>query len=277
MLTESELVKGINEIPPLPVAVSESMTLLNSKAVDFNQLQKAIAQDAGLSGRVLKVANSPFYGLAGQVGSIKEACVILGTHTLRNIVLAIGMMCKFPPESANNLNLSGLWHHSYCTGVTARLLAKKVGVDPEKAFTAGLLHDIGKMVLDVYFSAYYSDVITYQKENNCLLAEAESSVLGITHSLVGEKLAACWHLPEDIISSIGGHHDTAGATTTPMSDIVHISDIVSRSLDYGHPGDNLMPTLSEDSLNRLDLSLNDIRDELENIDNIMSTANELLG
>lgn len=277
MLTETELDKGINDIPPLPVAVSDSMALLNNDVVDFNELQNAIAQDAGLSGRVLKVANSPFYGLAGQVGSIKEACVVLGTHTLKNIILAVGMISKFPPELSKNINLTDLWYHSYCTGVTARLLANRAGIDPEKAFTAGLLHDLGKMVLDIYFNAHYSEVITFQKENDCLISEAESEVLGITHSIVGKKLAACWNLPEEIVVAIGGHHNTQSSCTTPLSDVVHLSDIVSRSLDYGHAGDNLIPVIDEGALHRLDLSLNHISDDLEKVDMVMSTAKELLG
>jgi len=277
MLTKAEIDNGIKEIPPLPLAVSESIELLNNEVCDFNILQNTIAKDVALSGRILKVSNSPFYGLSGQVSSIKESCVVLGTHTLKNILIAVGVMDKFPPSSGNNIDISKMWHHCYCTAVTAKLLAQQVGVDPEKAFTAGLLHDVGKMVLDVYFSHYYADAISHRKENDCLMIEAESEILGVTHSDVGGKIAACWNLPEDIVYVIESHHDTAEDVTTSLNDIVNLADIVSQGLGYGHGSESLMPVIDKGLLDRNGLTLEKISKSFEEIDKVMSTAKEFIG
>ncbi|MDH5735097.1 MAG: HDOD domain-containing protein, partial [Gammaproteobacteria bacterium] len=205
MLDAEELKRNINDIPPLPVAVVEAMRILESEEVNFYELQAIITKDAGLSSRVLSIANSPFYGMDGKVSSIKESCVILGTHTLRNIIIAAGMMGKFPSDMGHLLDLKELWRHSYATGVAASLLSEYCGIEQEKAFTAGLLHDIGKMVLDVYFQGEYMAVIQYCEQADFLLADAETHILGVDHAEIGEMIARRWNLPEEIVNAISGH------------------------------------------------------------------------
>ena len=275
MLTEAELDKGISEIPPLPAAVTDAMELLNCEEVDFNKLHNSITQDAGLSGRVLAVSNSSFYGMPGQIGSIKEACVILGTHTLRNIILAAGLIGEFPADASNNINISELWSHAYATGVAARLLGYECNVDQEKVFTAGLLHDIGKMVLDVYFSEQYHEVIQYRDKTDCLLHDAEMHVLGLTHAVVGSKLASCWNLPDEIVSAIRGHH-LDNSQISAFNDVIHIADIVSRALDIGDAGDSLIPALDEQALQRLGVTLPQVAEMFPKIEITMETSRELL-
>jgi len=275
MLTEAELDKGINEIPPLPEAVIDAMALLNCEEVDFNKLHSSITQDVSLSGRVLAVSNSSFYGMPGQIGSVKEACVILGTHTLRNVILAAGMIGEFPADASNNINISELWRHAYATGVTARLLAYECDIDQEKAFTAGLLHDIGKMVLDVYFSAQYHEVIQYRDKTDCLLRDAEMHILGFSHALVGSKLASCWHLPDEIVSAIRGHH-LDDSQISPFNDVIHIADIVSRALDIGDAGDSLVPVLNEQALRRIGMTLSQVAVMFPKIEMTMEASRELL-
>ena len=133
MLDRNAIEKGLREIPPLPVAVTAVMEALNRKDVDFGELQSRISQDPALAARVLKVANSPFYGLPGEVGSLKEACVILGIHAVRNIVISAGVIGQFPPDGGNHLDLIGLWRHAIATGVAAKVLAPCAGVDQETA------------------------------------------------------------------------------------------------------------------------------------------------
>ena len=275
MITDEALTKGINEIPPLPTAVTDAIDLLNKEQVDFDKLQNCIAQDAGLSGRVLSVSNSAFYGMPSEVGSIKESCVILGTYTLRNIIIAAGMIGKFPADSGKNLNLSDLWYHSYGTAIAARILAYQCNVDPDKAFTAGLLHDFGKMVLDVYFNEQYQEVIKYRDSADCLLRDAEKHLLGFTHSRVGGMVASRWNLPQEIVDAIRGHH-MEETNISPVVDLVHVADIVSRVLDIGDAGDSLIPEVDEDVLQRLGLTILDVGKTFDKIELAMESAKEII-
>ena len=277
MMTEQELEQNINDIPPLPVAVTEAMRLLDAEEVDFAKLQAAIAKDAGLSSRILSVANSPFYGMDGKISSIKESCVILGTHTLRNIVIAAGMIGRFPPTAGNLFDLKELWRHSYGTGMAARLLSVYCGVDQEKAFTAGLLHDIGKMVLDVYFQQDYLQVMQYREQADCLLSEAEKHVLGFDHSTVGRMITRRWNLPEEIINAIQGHHQLNNNNDDALSAVVHVADIVSRALDIGDAGDTMIPELDETVMQSLGLTFEHIQNDLYKIESAVESASDILG
>ncbi|KAF0191819.1 MAG: metal dependent phosphohydrolase [Gammaproteobacteria bacterium] len=277
MFDRQTLEKGLREIPPLPVAVTAVMEVLNRKDVDFGELQKKIAQDPALAARILKVANSPFYGLGGEVSSLKEACVILGIHAVRNIVITAGVIGQFPADGGNHLNLIGLWQHAIGTGVAAKVLAPSTGVDQETAFTAGLLHDIGKMVLDVHFADRYGKVIEYRDANSCLLRDAETAVLGIDHCEIGGMIAHRWKLPEALALAIKGHHTPCSYPSVTLVALVHVADILCRGLELGDGGDTLIPMLAPDAVATLKMDIKNIGTYLSQIEALFGSSKALLG
>ncbi len=223
-ITPEYLEEKVRSVPSLPAAAREVMEILKSDNVDFALMEASLGKDPSLVLRVLSVANSPFYGFCGKVASLHQACMVLGLHTTRHIVMGASIMEIFHAERGSHLDLAALWRHSAAVGAAAKILASEAEIDPDKTFTAGLLHDIGKMVLDVYFTDDYAMVLAYQKAAGCLLQEAEEKVLGLDHSVVGGVVARRWRLPQPIIDAIVGHHSTAKLDCALMAALVHVAD-----------------------------------------------------
>jgi putative nucleotidyltransferase with HDIG domain len=176
------------------------------------------------------------------------------------------MMNQFSSSSATNLDIQGLWRHSIASASAAISLSRHTTIDQDKAFTAALLHDIGKMVLDIHSPEHYLQVIKYQQEQQCLIRDAEEHILGCDHSEVGALVAQKWKLPNEIINTIRGHHNRADSEAALLSDLVNLSDFVSRGLALGNPGDGFIPALNEEIPHRLSISLENIADSLAEIE-----------
>ncbi len=252
-LTRAILEKEIQQLPALPAIVSEVLALFDRGGVDLVVLMQKIGQDPALAARVLRVVNSPFYGFSRHIGSLKDAGMMLGVHTLRNIVTAVGIMSHFPPGGDVGFDRLSFWQHAIDTGVAAKVLAGHCGLDGETAFTAGLLHDIGKLVMAAYFPADFEQVLTTRDERDCPLREAEQAVLGFDHGLVGAKVAQQWKLPVAIIEAIQHHHAPDAVTDTPFAALVHIADILCCGPEIANGGDSPIPGLDICAMARLSL------------------------
>lgn len=239
-----------NALPGLPTVVLEVMRTIDAGQAEVNVLQRLISKDQGLAARILQIANSPFYGMSGQIDTVKDACILLGINTLRHLTLACGVMDRFPVDAGGDFDRASLWHHAVAVGMAARALAAQCRHDPDQAFTAGLLHDLGKLALDSCFPVQYAAVARYCVAHDCSLSTAENALLGFDHSNVGARLAVRWCLPPATCAAIGGHHapDLAPATLT---DLVHLADVLCRGLGVGDAGDSLVPPLSAAALQRL--------------------------
>jgi putative nucleotidyltransferase with HDIG domain len=256
----------LNNVPLLPATVSEVYQALQDENINMVDIEHLLNRDPGLATRVLRIANSPFYGLSGRIDNIKDACVVLGLHTTRNIVLAAGVMKHLGNGKSNHLDLIALWQHAIGTGVAAKVLAREARINPEMVYTAGLLHDIGKVVLDIYFPEEYSSVIEYRDSHSCPLSDAEQAILGFDHTLVGAKIAHRWSLPASITEAIEQHHSTDVEKTTKEANLVQVAVIVSRILKIGNPGDSFTPSQNTAVLQRLGLDLATIEEHYDDIE-----------
>lgn len=266
-LTQENLTKEIQQLPSLSVIVSHLLTQLQREDVAMAELMDEASQDQALAARILQIANSPFFGLSTHIGSLKDAGTMLGIHTLYNIVTAAGIIGHFPVSDDNSFDCYSFWQHAIGTGICARILARHAGIDQELAFTAGLLHDIGKVVMAVYFEEDFSLVQNYRDENECLVKDAEYSILGFDHSFIGAEVAGNWNLPRPVINAIRNHHSHS-AGITPLAELIHLSDIICRGLDIGHGGDDLIPVIKPMVLSRLGLDWEIIHKSLSEIDNL---------
>jgi len=277
MISKQELQQGINDIPPLSPVVVDVLDFLNSSdEVDFSILESKIIQEPGLTGRILNLSNSSFFGMPGAIGSLKDACLVLGINAIRNLVISSAMMEKFPSNSGKNLDLEGLWKHAVGTAAAAKVLAKHVHLDEEQAFTAGLLHDIGKMILDAHFSEQYAKVIAYQEENECLIGEAEEKIIGTDHSEVGAMVAESWNLPAEITNSISLHHSPQFQNKPEMFHLINLADILSRGLAIGNAGDPFIPVLLPEILEILHIDFPEIKQNLTKIEALAENFSSLL-
>ncbi len=252
MLTIDQVTKAIQQVPSLSAVVLEVLASFDRENIENAGLVQKLGQDQGLTARVLRVANSPFYGMSSKVGSVQEAVVVLGFHNVRSLVAAAGIIGQFPETGHLDFDRIGFWQHSIGTAACALVLAKSLGQNQPLAFTAGLLHDIGKLALDAYFQQDFQLALAHRAAEDSTLLEAERTVLGVDHALVGYELAKRWKFPVAIQLAIRDHHQPESESGT-LTDLVHVADVLCHALDIGNAGYDLVPHLSSSAWSRLDL------------------------
>lgn len=251
-----ELVRKLRDLPSLPAVVVELLSSMEQQDVDAQALAGRIALDQALAAKTLRLANSSFYGLQFKVGSIAQAISILGLHSVRKIITACAVTGAFPrtADAPAGFSFDSFWRHSVASAVCAQLLAPRLGANPDTAFTAGLLHDIGVLVLAIRLPRQYEEVLAYRREHDCYPAEAELAVFGVDHSEVGSKLLAFWNFPPDVRDAVGGHHRSDGAAATGLTRAIQLGSTLARALDLTGDDDDLVPPVSQQDWDALALS-----------------------
>ncbi|WP_432383123.1 HDOD domain-containing protein [Duganella sp. P38] len=205
-----EVVRRIHDLPSLPAVVAELLGCMAEDDIDLPYLASRIALDQALTAKTLRLANSSFYGMPSKVTSIQQAMSVLGLHSVRTLVTACGVISAAPPAGA--LDMDSFWREAIATAVWARALARQLRQSPDTAFTAGLLHNLGTLVLATRFPAEYAAVPAWRAEHaDASLAEAELAVFGVDHAQAGSALAAYWRFPPAIQDAIS-HQHRANAT-----------------------------------------------------------------
>jgi putative nucleotidyltransferase with HDIG domain len=203
----------IANMPSLPTSVTKVLEVCNNPQTSPADLNHVISLDPVLVGRVLKLINSAYYGLGQQVTNLVRAIIMLGINTVKNLALSTAVMRNLPAnKDLDGLNMEGFWRHSLCVGVAAKLLAKRRGIDAkqtEEYFTAGLLHDIGKIPLNTVLSREYMLTISTADRERISLFQAEEKTLGINHCTTGAMIVKAWKLEGPVGDGIMYHHSCA--------------------------------------------------------------------
>jgi putative nucleotidyltransferase with HDIG domain len=256
-----EVLADIRQLPSLPAVVGELLRVLNHESTGVDQLADGIAKDQALAACVLRVANSPFFGVQYKVASIHNAIVVLGFRAVGSLVMAATVTGFFTPPREVSFDLSQFWRHSIGTALCARVLARHVGLDPEIGFAAGLLHDIGVLMLLTTRPTHYAAVLAYREAHDCHLVEAERAVLGFDHGVAGEALAVRWRFPAEIVGAVALHHLPSAGDHPPafqdkatLADVVHLANILAHALDLGAAPQALVPPVDPDVWRRIGLS-----------------------
>lgn len=236
----------IENLPTLPAMVQQIQKLINSPNSSMNQIGALISKDQAIAARVVRLVNSAFYGLGRKVSSIPQAIVVLGLNTVKNLVTGVSVIKMF--ETADKVSLfnrDAFWMHSFGCAMGARLIAKNLGrSEPEDYFLAGLLHDIGVLILDQFFHDEFVRVLKHSNDNSIDYYTAEQKILGVTHCEVGAIVAEKWKIPDFLIQTIRYHHTSVNQNPQINSDVinvVHIADVAATNagLHMGfHPGKN---------------------------------------
>lgn len=254
-------------LPEVFIKVNEQINDPRSSAADIG---KVIEQDAGLTARLLKIVNSPYYGFPSSIDTISRAITIIGIRDLRDLVLATASVNALNGLDNDLISLETFWRHSLYCAITARILASQLNdKNVERLFVAGLLHDIGTLVMYQGIPELSREAIRQAYNSNRPLHEIESEIIGYNHAEVGAELATRWKLPENIIEVIRHHHNPAAATENPVdAAIIQIANFIANSIDEGsnrtgniHPVAPEIWQLSGLSLDVIDTALFDITDK----------------
>ncbi len=207
----SSVVGGINNLPTPPMVFSQIQKVLNNPNTSAFDIAAILQEDPAISAKVLKLTNSAYYGLPNEVESVKQAVVIVGLEAIKNLVLSASVFDAFSSEQLDKEYQDLFWRHSLGTAFASRLLAHKLKAkatfDAEAAFSGGMLHDIGKMVISVYMSDEASKIAELKKQKSDTSDHAiEEEVLGYNHMQIGALLGKEWKLPQKLIEAVSFHH-----------------------------------------------------------------------
>lgn len=251
-VTLASVIREVHDLPTLPGIVMDILNSIDQEDLDIEVLAKKVSQDQALTAKTLRLANSSYFTTQVKVTTLQQAITLLGFQNLRNIIATAALTGCFPERACAGFDHKDFWCHAIITASAAASLSRKLRFNADQAFTAGLLHDIGILVLVTCFPKQYEEVISYQAVHKCTITEAEREFFGMDHARAGEILAAHWNFSDTIRLAIARHHEPELPGAGFLASIVHVaSAIVSQleSLDEDEPA----PMVSLSAWNALSL------------------------
>lgn len=255
-MNKSEIFDKLHQLPAMPAVVQAMMSSFKDVNAGSAQLARQIALDQGLSAKVLRVANSSFYGLPREIGSIQDAVTVLGFDSVRSLVLSAGFMRTFPASVVAGFDRHEYWVSSFRVATCAEALAQCVGEVRQLAFTAGMFHEVGQLVLSTCIPEQFAQILMMQKESGSSLIKIEQSELGFDHVEIGAEMARRWNFPEVIEHAI---HSWRTPEHEPFEVIAALIN-VAVLLDSGLEGDALLSQLPDSLRSRLHINFERIKD-----------------
>lgn len=231
----NRVLSTVYTVPSIPQVISEVSTVIDDPKTSANILGKMISHDQGLVTKILTVANSPLHGIPRRVSTIDFAIVVLGFNQVKNIVLALSMMDSLKISSDTKFDHKKYWLHSILTAAAAKKIADDLGYQASgEVFTAGLLHDLGIVIINKFFNKEFKEIIDTVKNENITFLEAEEKHLGFTHQEIGKFLVDRWNLPIAIADVINFHHKPSLAENNQeLTALVHLADYMTKQLMIG--------------------------------------------
>lgn len=244
-----ERIENLANLPTLPGVVQLIARMVEEDEVSAKDLADVIARDQVLTSKLLRMVNSPVYGFPERIASVTHALVLLGFNTIKTVVLTTAVFDEL------GKNRPGFWQHSLGTALIAKHIARFIGMeDPEEFMMAGLLHDLGKVVLAYVTPEDYAAALVTAELQEKTIREAEIDIFGVDHCTVGGWVCKGWHLPPRLRDAVIHHHHPSRAVQHQrVAAVVHVADILSRTLAYGDPGDAVMPALDHPAYEMLGL------------------------
>lgn len=277
-LIQRRVLKRVKDIPSLPQFVVDTLKKLDDPKSSASDVADRLSKDEGLVIRILRLANSAYYGLPRRIVSVTEAIALLGFKTVKSIVLAASVY-KFMDSSFSGYALDRglLWKHSLSVAFAAKHIARKCKVEEEEAYVAGMLHDLGKIVLNDFVRFGYGIIVRLVEEQQVPFMDAERQVLGFDHALVGGLILEQWNLPESYMAAARYHHEPEAyeeqqGVIRSIVDVIHVANVLCLMLGIGVGADGLQYYLSENALERLDIS--DVEELMSEIVDLISQVDE---
>ncbi len=268
--------ENVLAIPTLPIVIEKITRLLQNPSTSAEEIGKAITTDQALASKVLKLVNSAFYGFPGKISTVTHAVVILGFATVKNVVLTASIFDSFSKRVSlsRDFDLQKFWLHSVACGAASQCIARHIGFNAkEECFIAGLIHDLGKIIMCNYLPDEFEMVLADRIRKDCLFFESENDVLHITHQELGGIIAERWNLPSALQNAVKNHHyQSPDKEFSTVTGIVHAADIFVRALDIGNGGDDKIPQMSAEIWNNLGFEGLQLQALLEDIESEVDKA-----
>ena len=263
MTCVQEIIDRVDSLSPLPDTAIKLMSVMNDPRSGMDQIVDAVKYDQAVTSNVLKLCNSAYFGLSRKVTSLNDAMLTLGTVKVLQLVLSVHTNSMLTREQKGyGLEAGALWKHSVAVALASSIFSQRLRQpNANLAFTAGLLHDIGKVVLNEYVGDKFAEIVCRVTEHGAAFAEAEHDVLGFSHEEIGAMVAENWKLPEPIVRCIRYHH-TPSTLDPPdaLVDIVHLADALVLLLGIGLGDDGLCSRADQAVMGRYGLTERDLEE-----------------
>jgi putative nucleotidyltransferase with HDIG domain len=279
-----QLIAKVHDVPTLPTTVLRVMQMIEDPLCSTADLARIITADPAMSAKILRLANSAFYGFRQKISNVPQAVTLLGFATLKNALLSAAVFDLFRLSATTGFDMAALWKHSVATATAAKMVAKRVRFpNAEKAFTVGLLHDIGKIMIARYLPTSLATIVQAVNEEQLAMYDAETRTLGLAHPGFGAWVMSRWNLPTPLIEAVEfHHHPTRAQYSFDLAGIAYLANILTHRAAIGSGGDTLMRemdpaildyfNLNEAAMKEMQDSLMFKRLEIESFATVAATA-----
>ncbi|HSW28460.1 MAG TPA: HDOD domain-containing protein [Longimicrobiales bacterium] len=278
-MNATELVSGHVRLSSPPLVYGRLMEVLSHPHASAADIARVIAEDAGLTGRLLRIVNSAFFAFPRPVGEVSLAVRVVGTTQIKDLALATSVMAMFDQIPRDSVDLDSFWRHSLACGVLARALAAKRGEhNIERYFAEGVMHDVGHLILYTHAPEEAREALVRSRVSGRPLHQCEADLLGFDHAKVGQALLRQWNLPEPFQEAVGYHHVPSRAGHCPLdAALVHMAEVAIHALRPGGTGEFRVPPFDPAAWELLGLDAEDFPAVVEDAELQFSAALSFMG
>ncbi len=275
------MVRDIQDLPTLPQVVTRIMSMMDDPDASAEDVNNVLERDPTLVAKILRLVNSAFYGLPHKISNVRQAIVILGFSTVRSLAISAAVFDLFGDTNDQSFSRVKFWEHSIGVASVAKLVGRReAGIDEETAFVCGLLHDLGKLVMDQYAPDEFAEIIRIAQEQSLSFRDAEAAVLlETTHAEIGGWLAEQWRMPDELIQGIRHHHSVpkAEGLGARLASVCSFSDFVCLAKGIGASGNYAPPALDPEAWARLSVDKGEMPHFVEILGEELAKSETLLG
>ncbi len=278
-------IESIRELPTLPMIANKVNALLCNPRSSASDLQEVIEKDQSITAKVLRLVNSAHYSLPKRVTNIAQAIALLGYKNISYIVMTLSVFDTLKAVKKGSFDRRKFWLHSIATALmSVRISEKCMYTATDDIFTAGLLHDLGKVFMDGYLHAEFETIVSRADDRNIPFIEAERSLYDVDHTKIGEWIARMWKLPLHVIAAVKHHHQDAedrkglSISSDPFIDIIQVANIGVKIKNFGHSGDGegYKPAFEKKHFLRLPVGEGEVVELLEGLGDELERSQTLL-
>jgi putative nucleotidyltransferase with HDIG domain len=265
-------IENIGSLPTVPDTLRKLSRIMEKPNVSMTEVASFVQSDPALTFRILKMVNSAVYGFPGRIASVSHAIMLLGLNVVKGLLLGVSVFELMQKA------MSGLYEHSMGCATAARTIAQKKGLrEPEEAYVAGLIHDIGKVVMALEFTKAYEGALALAETEHIAIMQAEKKFFADNHAALGGVLSEKWRFPKKLTEAILYHHQPRSAVLFPLETaIVHLADILTKARGLGFSGDQIVPIVDDAAFDRLELSEEDVIDIFRELEGSIEATQEVL-
>jgi putative nucleotidyltransferase with HDIG domain len=264
-------IESIDSLPTISGMLRRLLEVLQNPRISLGEISNFIENDPALAMRVLKMINSPIYGFPRRISSVNQAVILLGINVVKGLLLGVSVFDLIQK------GMVGLWEHSMACAIAARLISKEKGLkEPEEVSAAGVLHDVGKVILALRFQKEYEEIVASALGNDTSILAAEKEFFGLTHADAGAWMGQKWNFPKTLVDTIAHHHDPSAARVAPVeAAIVHVADTIVRARGLGFAGDRVLGPVNAAAWEELALSESTVKMVLKETEYLLEESEDL--